>query len=93
MPTPVIMPKFGMAQEEGTIIRWLKEAGDAVVKGETILEVQTDKIDMEVEAPVTGILAEIRYGVDATVPVTTIIASILQPGERARRGALPATPT
>ncbi|MFN3335063.1 MAG: biotin/lipoyl-containing protein, partial [Caldilinea sp.] len=74
MATPVIMPKFGMAQEEGTIIRWLKQAGEWVEKGETILEVQTDKIDMEVEAPASGVLTDVRYGADATVPVTTVIA-------------------
>lgn len=81
MPTPVIMPKFGMAQEEGTIIRWLKQAGDVVKKGETLLEVQTDKIDMEVEATVDGILTDVRFGADATVPVTTVIAYIAAPGE------------
>jgi len=81
MPTTVIMPKFGMAQEEGTIIRWLKQAGERVEKGETILEVQTDKIDMEVEATAAGILTDIRYGPDATVPVTTVIAYIAAPGE------------
>jgi len=75
------MPKFGMAQEEGTIIRWLKQAGDAVKKGETLLEVQTDKIDMEVEATADGILTDVRYGADATVPVTTVIAYIASPGE------------
>ena len=84
MATPVIMPKFGMAQEEGTIIRWLKREGEPVTKGEVILEVLTDKIDMEVEAPATGILRDIRYGVDDTVPVTTVIASIAAPGEEAR---------
>jgi pyruvate dehydrogenase E2 component (dihydrolipoamide acetyltransferase) len=81
MPTPVIMPKFGMAQEEGTIIRWLKQAGERVAKGDTILEVQTDKIDMEVEATADGILTDVRYDADATVPVTTIIAYIAAPGE------------
>lgn len=81
MATPVIMPKFGMAQEEGTIIRWLKQAGEWVEKGETLLEVQTDKIDMEVEAPASGILTDVRYGPDATVPVTTVIALIAAPEE------------
>ncbi len=84
MATPVIMPKFGMAQEDGTIIRWLKHEGEQVTKGETILEVQTDKVDMDVEAPATGILRDVRYGVDATIPVTTVIASIADPGEEAR---------
>lgn len=84
MATPVIMPKFGMAQEDGTIIRWLKHEGEMVTKGEAILEVQTDKVDMEVEAPAAGILRDVRYGVDATMPVTTVIALIAAPGEEAR---------
>ncbi len=91
MATPVIMPKFGMAQEEGTIIRWLKQPGEPVEKGETILEVQTDKIDMEVEAPASGILTDVRYGADATVPVTTVIAMIAAPGEVATPAAAPAS--
>ena len=82
MATPVIMPKFGMAQEEGTIIRWLKGEGDPVEKDEAIAEVQTDKVDMEVEAPASGILRDIRFGPDATVPVTTVIALIAAPGEQ-----------
>lgn len=89
MATPVIMPKFGMAQEEGTIIRWLKQEGERVEKGETLLEVQTDKIDMEVEAPASGILTDVRYGPDATVPVTTVIALIAAPEEVAASGQKP----
>lgn len=91
MPTPVIMPKFGMAQEEGTIIRWLKTEGDTVEKGEEILEVQTDKVDMEVESPASGILADIRFGIDATVPVTTVIAQIFAADEKIdkKSGAAP----
>ncbi|MEZ4584274.1 MAG: biotin/lipoyl-containing protein [Caldilineaceae bacterium] len=54
MATPVIMPKFGMAQEEGTILRWHKAEGDHVHKGDVILEVMTDKVDMEVEALLTA---------------------------------------
>jgi len=75
------MPKFGMAQEEGTIIRWLKQSGDRVEKGEPLLEVQTDKVDMEVEAPASGTLYDLRFGADAVVPVTTQIAQIAVAGE------------
>ena len=82
MPVPVIMPKFGMTQEDGTIIRWLKESGDQVEKGEPILEVQTDKVDMEVEAPASGTLFDLRFGPDAVVPVTTLIAQIAVAGEQ-----------
>lgn len=93
MATPVIMPKFGMAQEEGTIIRWLKQEGERVEKGETLLEVQTDKIDMEVEAPASGVLTDVRYGPDATVPVTTVIALIAAPEEIAASPQGPASST
>ncbi len=85
MPTPVIMPKFGMTQEEGTIIRWLKNAGDGVEKGETLLEVQTDKVDMDVESPASGILGQIQFGVDVTVKVATVIAQIFAIGEAQAR--------
>ena len=91
--TPVIMPKFGMAQEEGTIIRWLKEPGMAVEKGEVLLEVQTDKIDMEVEATASGILVDVRYGPEATVPVTTVIAQIVGPDEGKYAAAGSGAPT
>lgn len=81
MATPVIMPKFGMTQEEGTIIRWLKQEGDTVAKDDVLLEVQTDKVDMEVESPAAGILRNIRFGANATVKVTTVLAMIAAPGE------------
>ncbi len=84
MATPVMMPRFGMAQEEGTITRWLKHEGEAVTKGEVILEVLTDKVEIGVVAPATGILRDIRYDVDATVAVSTVIALIAAPDEEAR---------
>ncbi|MCB9158935.1 MAG: hypothetical protein H6644_03605 [Caldilineaceae bacterium] len=87
MATPVIMPKFGMAQEEGTILRWHKAEGDHVHKGDVILEVMTDKVDMEVEALRDGILAGVRYGPDTTLPVTTVLAYLLEPGEALPAGA------
>lgn len=85
MPTKVIMPKFGMSQEIATVIEWLKAEGDTVKKGEPIMNVETDKVTMEVEAPASGVLAGIRVQADDVVPVTETIAWILQPGE-----ALPA---
>lgn len=94
MATPVIMPKFGMAQEEGTILRWLKQEGDRVEKGDILLEVQTDKVDMEVEATASGFLRDVRYGVDATVPVTTVIAAIASEADEARiRAGEPPAPS
>lgn len=94
MPVPVIMPKFEMAQETGKILRWLKREGDPVVKGEAILEVETDKVAMEVEAPASGILAGIRAGPGEVIPIGQPIAYILLPGETpADVGAASAGPT
>jgi pyruvate dehydrogenase E2 component (dihydrolipoamide acetyltransferase) len=81
MPVPVIMPKFEMAQESGKVLRWLKQEGEAVTKGEAILEVETDKVAMEVEAPASGTLVGIRVGPGAVVPIGQPIAYILLPGE------------
>ncbi|MGD2077491.1 MAG: E3 binding domain-containing protein, partial [Chloroflexota bacterium] len=81
MATDVIMPKVDMDQESGTIVRWLKNDGDEVKQGETILEIETDKVAIDVEAPAAGILANIQYDEGATVPIATVIATILAPGE------------
>ena len=81
MVKEIIMPKFGFTQEESEILEWLKKDGDKVEKGDPIATVSTDKLSMEVEAPETGILSGIRYKVGDVVPVTKIIAYILQPGE------------
>ncbi|MEW5957154.1 MAG: 2-oxo acid dehydrogenase subunit E2 [Chloroflexota bacterium] len=81
MAKKVIMPKFGMDQEFGTVSTWLKQEGDAVEKGEPILEVETDKVNMEVEASASGILAGIKAGPGQTVPIGEVIAYILKPGE------------
>lgn len=81
MAKEVIMPKFGFTQEESEILEWLKKEGEPVEKGDPIAVVSTDKISMEVEAPVTGILTGIKYPIGTMVPVTEIIAYILQPGE------------
>ena len=81
MAKEVIMPKFGFTQEESEIIEWLKHDGDTVEKGDPIATVSTDKLSMEVEAPEDGILSGIRYKEGDVVPVTKIIAYVLQPGE------------
>jgi pyruvate dehydrogenase E2 component (dihydrolipoamide acetyltransferase) len=81
MAKEVIMPKFGFTQEESEIIEWLKKEGETVEKGDPIATVSTDKLSMEVEAPESGILSGVRYKAGDIVPVTKIIAFILQPGE------------
>lgn len=83
MPTPVIMPKFEMAQETGKVLAWLKREGDAVNKGDPLLEVETDKVNQEVESPATGILFRITAAPGEVVPIAAPIAYILKPGENA----------
>jgi pyruvate dehydrogenase E2 component (dihydrolipoamide acetyltransferase) len=83
MAKEVIMPKFGFTQESAEIVKWLKHEGDAVEMGDPIAEVTTDKVNMEVEATESGILAGLRYKEGDIVPVTQIIAFIIKPGESA----------
>lgn len=83
MPTPVIMPKFEMAQETGKVLAWLKREGELVNKGEALLEVETDKVNQEVESPATGILTGICAAPGQVVPIAAPIAYILKPGETA----------
>jgi len=77
----VIMPALGMAQETGTLVRWLKAPGDAVTKGEPLMEVETDKATVEVESPMSGILANVTAQPGDVIPVGKTIALILAPGE------------
>lgn len=77
----VIMPKAGMSMEEGTVVRWLKAEGEPVQKGEPLLEIETDKAVMELEAEASGILLKILAQEGETVPVTEPIAYIGGKGE------------
>ncbi|QCR19910.1 dihydrolipoamide acetyltransferase family protein [Agrococcus sp. SGAir0287] len=70
------MPKMSMTMEEGTMVAWLKQPGDAVKNGEPIAEVTTDKVDMEVESPYDGVLARIVAEPDDVVAVGEPIAYI-----------------
>jgi len=83
MAIPIIMPKFEMAQESGTVVRWLKQAGESVSKGEAVLEVETDKITMEVESPADGVLAQVLVEPGARVPIGQPIAYLTTAGEPA----------
>lgn len=66
---PVTMPKMSMTMEEGTMAQWFKQPGDTVTAGEPICEVETDKVEMEVEAPFSGVLEEIVAQPEDVVPV------------------------
>jgi pyruvate dehydrogenase E2 component (dihydrolipoamide acetyltransferase) len=81
MPIPVIMPKVDMDQEIATIISWEKNGGDQVKQDETILTVETEKVSIDVTSPASGTLVDIKYQAGDVVPVATVIAQILKPGE------------
>ncbi len=77
----LIMPKMGESIMEATIIKWVKNVGEAVEADETILEIATDKVDSEVPSPVSGTVAKILFGEDDTVAVGQVIAVIATEGE------------
>jgi len=81
MAFSVVMPALEMAQETGKLIAWRKQEGDSVTKGEPLLEIETDKAVVEVEAPADGILAGIKASAGADIPVGQTIAWIVAPGE------------
>src|SRR6516225_693230 len=91
MPISVVMPALEMAQETGKLVSWLKKDGDRIVKGEPLLEVETDKAVMEIEAPGDGVLAGISAQPGTEIPVGKTIAWIVQPGEVAPTKAEEAT--
>lgn len=72
----IILPKYGMTMTDGYIVRWLHGIGDSVAVGEALVEVETDKVTMEIEAPAGGILAEITVQAGEEVPVGTVLGLI-----------------
>ena len=78
MPTNVIMPALELAQESGKVLRWLKAPGDRVQKGDPLVEIETDKITTEIEAPESGILGEVTAQEGEVVPVGQTIARIVE---------------
>lgn len=81
MPVDVIMPKVDMVMETGTIVRWYRNEHEMVTAGEPILEIETDKANIDVEAPASGVLMAISAKPGDVVPVAQRIAQILMPGE------------
>jgi len=72
----LVMPKMGESIVEATILKWLKQPGDAVKQDESVLEIATDKVDSEVPSSVEGVLEEILFKVNDVVPVGAVIARV-----------------
>ena len=81
MATEFTMPKLGEVMEEGTIVTWKKKVGDEVKRDEAIVEIQTDKVTIELESPEAGTILKILVPEEATVPINTVLAIIGEPGE------------
>jgi pyruvate/2-oxoglutarate dehydrogenase complex dihydrolipoamide acyltransferase (E2) component len=81
MPTKVIMPQLGESVVEGTVSRWLKNAGDTIKEFEPLLEVSTDKVDTEIPSPASGTLLEIYVEAGQTVERGVMLALIGEVGE------------
>ena len=91
MAISIVMPALELAQETGKVISWFKQEGDSVVKGEPLLEVETDKAVVEIESPGNGILAAIKAAAGSVIPVGATIAWLVAPGENAPADATPAS--
>jgi len=77
------MPALGVAQQTGTLLKWLKAEGQPVFKGEPLMEIETDKATVEIEAPGSGVLSQVSAKAGDEIPVGRRIALILAPGESA----------
>ena len=83
MATNIVMPQMGYDMREGTVVRWRKQEGEAVSRGDVIAEIETDKATVEMEAYQTGVLGRIVVAEGRTVPVGELIAVVTEPGEEA----------
>ncbi len=89
MAISVVMPALEMAQDTGKLVSWRKKEGEAVAKGEILLEVETDKAVVEVEAQAAGMLGGVKAQPGDVIPVGHTIAWLLGPGEAFPRATLP----
>jgi pyruvate dehydrogenase E2 component (dihydrolipoamide acetyltransferase) len=82
MAHSIVMPALEMAQETGKLLAWRKKEGEAIAKGEPLLDVETDKAVVEIESPADGILAGVKAHAGDVIPVGQTIAWIVGPGEK-----------
>src|SRR5580693_126820 len=82
MAHSIVMPALEMAQETGKLLAWRKKEGEAVGKGEPLLDIETDKAVVEIESPAEGILAGVKAQAGDVIPVGQTIAWIVNPGEK-----------
>ncbi|MEM2917397.1 MAG: dihydrolipoamide acetyltransferase family protein [Candidatus Bathyarchaeia archaeon] len=81
MATKVIMPRLSLTMKEGTVVQWFKKEGESVEKGEPLVEVMSEKVTYDIEAPSSGVLRKILAAEGAEVPIDAAIAIITAPEE------------
>lgn len=81
MATTIVMPQLSSTMEKGTIVQWLKKVGESVKEGEAIIEINTDKVDVEVESPASGVLLKILVNEGDEVPIKEPVAILGNAGE------------
>jgi pyruvate dehydrogenase E2 component (dihydrolipoyllysine-residue acetyltransferase) len=86
LASEVIMPALEMAQDFGKLLNWRISEGEQITKGEPLMDIETDKVTVEIEAPASGTLARVTAAPGDLIPVGQVIAIILAPGETAGEG-------
>ena len=81
MSIPIILPQWGMGMNEGQVMKWLKSVGDPIQKGDKLVEIESSKVNSEVEATSDGILGRIDVEEEKVVNVGTVLGYILVQGE------------
>ena len=90
MASEIVLPQWGMEMQDGTIVRWLKQEGDTVAEGEPIVEVETAKLQTELESTASGVLSRIVAQEGEIVPIRGVLCVIAEPGEEVAASATPA---
>ncbi len=90
MASEIVLPQWGMEMQDGTIVRWLKQEGDTVAEGEPIVEVETAKLQTELESTAAGVLTRIVAQEGQIVPIRGVLCVIAEPGEAVETPAAPA---
>jgi len=91
MAHEIVLPQWGMEMQDALIVRWLKQEGDPIQEGEPLVEIETAKIETEMESTASGVVAHILVPEGTTVPIRTVLAIVAAPGEQVSRppGAAP----
>ena len=90
MASEIVLPQWGMEMQDGTIVRWLKQEGDEVAEGEPIVEVETAKLQTELESTASGVLSRIVAQEGQIVPIRGVLCVIAEPGEAVEATPAPA---